>query len=413
MMGIRNDVGAPVTTQVGAYNVYMGARYVPLIKGKWDSTKNYEPLSIVINQGNSYTSAQYVPAGVPLQDDGPYWFKTGDFSGQVAHLEQTVNQNSQDIISLNDKVGDLTKVNQYWVLLADSYGDTSLQTGINGWTYGINKYFPEGNYEVHQHGGSGFLIGKTFWELAQEVPESNRKLVTDLLVETAFNDYQSTTDQIAYGMRTFIANCKGIFPNIQRFYVIPLFMKNSFISRKYDYFNYLKAGLFGNWKFPTFVQGWVHYYPFLSSDGLHLTQYGYTQLGELIGSFIVGNDTAGMFNLCSLRAASGQPEFMFNTWVVDNDIAWYMSSFVDITTVSSSITIYTLSEGSTTCLLPNTDGYYVGNVGMYDSNFLFKGFVNLYLRGMNLQIDLPATSLVTANSRVYLNGSGRSSFITD
>lgn len=84
--------GAPITTQVGAYNTYVGARYVPKFAtpAQWNPNTAYEPLTIVINQGNSYTSAQFVPPGVPLQDEGPYWFITGNFNSQVEAYRQEV-----------------------------------------------------------------------------------------------------------------------------------------------------------------------------------------------------------------------------------------------------------------------------------------------------------------------------------
>ena len=55
-----------------ANNVYIGARYVPKLVGEWDSTKEtaYEPLIIVTYQGNSYTSRQYVPAGIDISNTG-------------------------------------------------------------------------------------------------------------------------------------------------------------------------------------------------------------------------------------------------------------------------------------------------------------------------------------------------------
>lgn len=67
-----------------ANNVYIGARYVPKLVGEWDSTKEtaYEPLIIVTYQGNSYTSRQYVPAGIDISNT-EYWVLTGNFNGQI------------------------------------------------------------------------------------------------------------------------------------------------------------------------------------------------------------------------------------------------------------------------------------------------------------------------------------------
>lgn len=61
---------------------YIGARYVPLFMGDWDNTKTYEPLSIVSYQGNSYTSTQYVPAGIEITNTS-YWALTGNYNSQI------------------------------------------------------------------------------------------------------------------------------------------------------------------------------------------------------------------------------------------------------------------------------------------------------------------------------------------
>lgn len=67
---------------------YIGARYVPLFgrKGEttieWDNKSPYEPLTIVLHAGNSYTSRQYVPTGIDITDES-YWALTGNFNAQV------------------------------------------------------------------------------------------------------------------------------------------------------------------------------------------------------------------------------------------------------------------------------------------------------------------------------------------
>jgi lysophospholipase L1-like esterase len=70
---------------------YIGARYVPLFADplQWDSTKTYEPLTIVYDGGNSYTSRQYVPAGKLLTDDA-YWALTGNYNSQIEQYRAEV-----------------------------------------------------------------------------------------------------------------------------------------------------------------------------------------------------------------------------------------------------------------------------------------------------------------------------------
>ena len=80
---------------------YIGARYVPLFADPidWDSTKTYEPLTIVYNQGNSYTSRQYVPAGIDISND-VYWVRTGNYNAQI-------EQYRSEVATFDDRITDL------------------------------------------------------------------------------------------------------------------------------------------------------------------------------------------------------------------------------------------------------------------------------------------------------------------
>ena len=74
---------------------YIGARYVPIFgrKGEtsieWDNSGPYEPLTIVLYQGNSYTSRQFVPAGIDVHN-GDFWANTGNYNAQIEQYRQTV-----------------------------------------------------------------------------------------------------------------------------------------------------------------------------------------------------------------------------------------------------------------------------------------------------------------------------------
>ena len=70
---------------------YVGARYVPLFADPidWDSTKTYEPLTVVYNAGNSYTSRQYVPTGIDISND-TYWARTGNYNAQIEQYRSEV-----------------------------------------------------------------------------------------------------------------------------------------------------------------------------------------------------------------------------------------------------------------------------------------------------------------------------------
>lgn len=76
---------------------YIGARYVPLFANpaEWDNTQTYEPLTIVIHAGNSYTSRQYVPVGIDITNND-FWALTGNYNAQV----EAYRQEAQHALSL-------------------------------------------------------------------------------------------------------------------------------------------------------------------------------------------------------------------------------------------------------------------------------------------------------------------------
>lgn len=76
-----------------AVTQYVGARYVPLFAEplEWDNTKTYEPLTIVYNNGNSYTSKQYVPVGIEITNTH-YWALTGNYNAQIEQYRDEVQR---------------------------------------------------------------------------------------------------------------------------------------------------------------------------------------------------------------------------------------------------------------------------------------------------------------------------------
>ena len=80
----------------GGTSMYIGARYVPIFADpvEWDDEREYEPLTIVIHNGDCYTSKCYVPKGAQLppypEGQTKYWVKTSDYNGQFADLKKTV-----------------------------------------------------------------------------------------------------------------------------------------------------------------------------------------------------------------------------------------------------------------------------------------------------------------------------------
>ena len=67
-----------------AVTQYIGSRYVPLFADpiEWSASNTYEPLTIVLHEGNSYTSKQAVPKGIDIANEA-FWALTGNYNAQV------------------------------------------------------------------------------------------------------------------------------------------------------------------------------------------------------------------------------------------------------------------------------------------------------------------------------------------
>lgn len=88
-------------------NTYIGARYVPKFSdtpgSEWDNSIQYEPLTIVLYQGNSYTSKTFVPVGVDINNT-TYWAETGNYNAQIEGYKEAVDQLIENVGALSDSV---------------------------------------------------------------------------------------------------------------------------------------------------------------------------------------------------------------------------------------------------------------------------------------------------------------------
>lgn len=129
---MADNVTTPPATDYSGVREYVGARYVPVFAdpAEWDNTRGYEPLTIVLHQGNSFTSTQYVPTGADINDT-KYWLETGNWNAQIeAYREEVlrydgrITQNAEDIEANMQAIADEAT--------ARASADTALQQLIKG-----------------------------------------------------------------------------------------------------------------------------------------------------------------------------------------------------------------------------------------------------------------------------------------
>lgn len=126
-------------------NVYIGARYVPKIVGEWSADIAYEPLTVVLYQGTSYTSRTYVPKGIiPSESTQQYWALTGNYNAQVEMYRQEVER------LYNDYNGLKPRISRTYNTTIEMLNDNTLANGEYVETLGY--------YQLNDGGGAIFKI---------------------------------------------------------------------------------------------------------------------------------------------------------------------------------------------------------------------------------------------------------------
>lgn len=109
---------------------------------EWSNTKEYEPLTVVTYEGNSYTSRKFVPKGIDITNE-MYWTLTSNYNAQVEQYRRETMQLAETVpinVSVQDGV-DNTGV-------LDS--TTGIQAVIDNAPHGSTVFFKKGTYKFSQ-----------------------------------------------------------------------------------------------------------------------------------------------------------------------------------------------------------------------------------------------------------------------
>lgn len=311
---------------------YVGARYVPVFANplEWSDTREYEPLTIVTYQGNSYTSMQYVPTSISIADTA-YWALTGNFNAQVEAyraevraFDDRINANAAAInanaaaISANaaaintnaaainanaaaiaqEKTDRTTNV---MLAFGDSYGVDTISQGPVWCEITANKLQAT---ELHNYcvGGATFNTTKDknfFVQVDKAISEiKNPEYVKYVGIVGGTND---GSNSIANAIVSLVAKINSAFPNA----VIGIGLNAS----KQDILSYgakqkriAALNLNGNFDTPVFIDSVVYTQlanGCMMDDNIHPTAKGSNRIGTLmtcvlkgaIGSVVATNET--------------------------------------------------------------------------------------------------------------------------
>lgn len=189
---------------------YTGMRYVPVFADppEWSSANSYEPLEIVIHEGNSYTSKTFVPVGIDISDP-QYWALTGNYNAQVEQYRhevlqysQEVSQYRQEVLKLDGRVNENAQAivnlkgellsQKHMVLIGDSYTNPAvpLENTPLWWEYVCKNL----NVVAHNYakGGAGYQVAGNLFstQVAKAVADTtyDHKMVEYCVVYGGIND---------------------------------------------------------------------------------------------------------------------------------------------------------------------------------------------------------------------------------
>lgn len=223
-MAVQNQQKVPDLVPInGSTNVYVGQRYVPKFYddgteqhgATWDKTKVYEPLTIVLWEGDSYTSRTFVPAGVEITDT-QYWLQTGVFNAQLASVSnrlETITTTANDFITTAPSMK-ANAINRHIIVLGDSWANGYPEVDNSlGWLHYIdNSLFGE-FYQAAQS-GVGFASANNNWNnLLKTVVTPNPGDITDIYIIGGTNDRASLDSQVINGIQNVLDQMSVKYPN--------------------------------------------------------------------------------------------------------------------------------------------------------------------------------------------------------
>lgn len=295
---------------------YIGARYVPLFytnpddnSNNWKSGVAYDPLTVVTDLNQSYTSKIQVPASVGRPSENPtYWILTGAYSAQVEQYRQEVVAVREDMENIE------TKVNANKILfVGDSYN--TIYPG-EGWDTEFIRQagLSASDYFKIDIAGLGFATSPSWTNaLLNRLDQiEDKELYTAVIVCGGTNDRSYTQAQLISAMELFQNTVKANFPNA-RMYVG--FIGWSGIASQHTGFrsalnNYIEACNSLGIAYLHNVEYVLHWKPYLRDnqsvtpgDYFHPTSAGLVALGgKILDAYMTGTCTVKYSDNLTLTA---------------------------------------------------------------------------------------------------------------
>lgn len=429
--GASPDAPAPGVRQ------YVGARYVPVFADplEWSDQREYEPLTIVTYQGNSYTSMQSVPVGVDI-DNTAYWAQTGNYNAQIEAYRQEVLAYDGRITANANAIAAETQARESEV--AEAMADIATETqaridgdnelalridslskqtpvqnenGRNAVFIGDSFMAPTASYPQklayftaqlmgwtmynYAYGGSGWVdeagASMNFYHQIQKAAQQISIPVADvdyIVIGGGFNDWNDPTpltyNQLYSAALQTIKEARAQFPNAQ-IIAIPMMFRNYGVdTHMHDLYSAIVAGIAASGVAVKVIKdAYMWQLGFKNVDGVHPTVDLYKIMAQHVASKVMGGDVRTS-RLYSQTLSGGGISTTLN-FIIEDGLVTACLDKVSLPALTAGQQVTVAAQVFLTCAAPTAKRLVVVNLSSEPvGQFIWSGTSILFRAAQNV-----------------------------
>lgn len=432
--GASPDAPAPGVRQ------YVGARYVPVFADplEWSDTIGYAPLTVVLHEGNSYTSRQSVPVGIDI-GNATYWAETGNYNAQIEAYRQEVLAYDGRITANANAIAAETQARESEVaeamagIAAETQarinGDNELalridslskqtpvqdENGRNAVFIGDSFMAPTASYPQklayftaqlmgwtmynYAYGGSGWVdeagASMNFYHQIQKAAQQISIPVADvdyIVIGGGFNDWNDPTPltykQLYSAAVQTIKEARAQFPNAQ-IIAIPMMFRNYGVdTHMHDLYSAIVAGIAASGVAVKVIKdAYMWQLGFKNVDGVHPTVDLYKIMAQYVASKAMGGDVKTS-RLYSQTLSGGGISATLN-FIIEDGMVTACLDMVNLPDLTAGQQVTVATQVFLTCAAPSVKRLVVVNVSSAPvGQFIWSGSSILFYAAKNVSAD--------------------------
>ena len=418
--GASPDAPAPGVRQ------YVGARYVPVFADppEWSDAIGYEPLTVVLHEGNSYTSRQSVPVGIDI-GNATYWAETGNYNAQVEAYRREVlaydGRIAANASAIAANAGAIAAETQARI---DGDGELALridslskrtpvqgEIGRNAVFIGDSYMAPSASYPQklayftaqlmgwtmynYAYGGSGWVdearASMNFYHQIQKAAQQIGIPVADvdyIVIGGGFNDWNDPTpltyDQLYSAAVQTVKEARAQFPNAQ-IIAIPMMYRNYGVDvHMHDLYSAIVAGIAASGVAVKVIEdAYMWQLGFKNVDGVHPTVELYKIMAQHVASKVMGGD-ARTSRLYSQTLSGGGISATLN-FVIEGGMVSACLDAVDLPELTAGQQVTVAAQVNLTCAAPSVKRLVVVNLSSAPvGQFIWSGTSILFCAAQDI-----------------------------